>query len=272
MNCQQFRAHIPDYLMGALDPAEQERIQKHTAACAACREELESLSAVWTKLGVIPEELPGEGLRTRFYSMLEAYKEGMEHAPRNLGWKSLLSGWWQKFWPRRPAMQFGFMLLLTAAALTAGYILRGEAAHRAEIASLRREVNGTRQMLAVSLLEQPAASKRLYGVNLSTRTDSPNAETLKALLFALENDPSVNIRLAAVDALYLFRSDPVVREGVLNALDRQESPLVQIALIDLIVSLREERAAAALKHFIRSKNLIPDVRLKAEEGMQRISF
>ncbi len=272
MNCQQFRAHIPDYLLGVLDPVEQEGIQEHAAACPACRAELESLSAVWTKLGVMPEELPGEGLRTRFYSMLEAYKQGMEHAPRNLGWKSLLSGWWQKFWPQRPALQFGITLLLVATALTAGYFLRGEAAHRADIASLRREVNGTRQMLAVSLLEQPAASKRLYGVNLSTRTDSPNAETLKALLFALENDPSVNIRLAAVDALYLFRNDPVVREGILNALDGQESPLVQIALIDLIVSLREERAAAALKHFIRSKDLIPDVRLRAEEGMQRIRF
>jgi len=272
MSCKNFKDNIPDYLLGELDPAGQDRIQKHAAACPTCRAELENLIAIWTKLGVLPEEQPGEGLRARFYTMLEAYKQGLEQHQPGWRWKSQLSGWLQQWWPQRPVVQFGLTFLLVAAALTAGYFLRTGTAHHADISSLRREVNGTRQMLAVSLLEQSSASERLRGINLSARMETPNAEMLEALLFALENDPSVNIRLAAVDALYLFRNDPIVREGILRTLDNQESPLVQIALIELASSLREERAAAALKSFMQNRNLIPDVRLKAEEGIQRIGF
>jgi len=33
------------------------------------------MTLAWTKLGVLPELKPGPELRTRFYSMLESYKE-----------------------------------------------------------------------------------------------------------------------------------------------------------------------------------------------------
>lgn len=272
MNCQHFRESVPDYLLGGLDQAEQDRMLEHAASCHACRDELEDLSAIWTKLGVLPEEQPGEELRTRFYTMLGAYKQGLEQPHPAARWKALLSDRLQQWWPQRPVMQFALTLLLVITGLTTGYFLRDVMTHRIGSASLRQEMNGMQQMLAVSLMEQPAASERLRGIALSTRTESPGTEMLQALLDTLENDPSVNVRLAAVDALYLFRNDPLVREGVLRALDRQESPLVQIALIELTTSLREERALEALRRLTQNRDLIDDVRLKAEEGIQHISF
>jgi len=95
---------------------------------------------------------------------------------------------------------------------------------------------------------------------------------LDALLQALDNDPNVNVRLAAADALYLFASNPEVKEGLLKSLARQESPLVQSALIDLLVVSREQRAVQALKTLIGGEKLRPEIKKKAELGIQQLSF
>ena len=34
-------------------------VQAHILGCQACREDLEDLTVVWAKLGVLPEEQPG---------------------------------------------------------------------------------------------------------------------------------------------------------------------------------------------------------------------
>jgi HEAT repeat protein len=86
----------------------------------------------------------------------------------------------------------------------------------------------------------------------------------------LDNDPSVNVRLSAIDALYLFAGREQVRTALTASLSRQTSPLVQIALIDLMVSLKEKRAAAALKELLNDKQLIPEVRQRAKSGISQI--
>jgi len=78
------------------------------------------------------------------------------------------------------------------------------------------------------------------------------------------------VRLAAVDALYLFRNHPLVKDSLIRALSGQESPLVQVALIDLLVEIRERRAAEALKDLIQNARLDPDVRKHAELGLKQI--
>ena len=75
MNCEHMNDLMADYLAGELDEKTLSEAQRHLAGCTGCREETESLSAIWTKLGVLPKEQPSAALRSRFYDMLEAYKE-----------------------------------------------------------------------------------------------------------------------------------------------------------------------------------------------------
>ena len=129
-----------------------------------------------------------------------------------------------------------------------------------------------RQTLAVSLLDQSSASERLRGVNLSVNTEKPDSGLIEALLNTLNNDPNVNVRLAAVDALYLFYDNPLVKEGLAQTLSTQDSPLVQVALIDFVVSVRERRAIDSLKNLIETKTLHPEVKQHAELGLQKIGM
>ncbi|MBN1224163.1 MAG: HEAT repeat domain-containing protein [Candidatus Aminicenantes bacterium] len=272
MKCERIKEQFPEFLTGEIDQKFKAAVQDHLAVCDSCREELESLSAVWTKLGVIPEEQPGSEMRTRFYTMLEAYKQGMEQEERPFRLKKFVDGLFDRIWPRRPAFQFSLTLIFLIVGLATGYLITVKGRSATEIALLKQEVTDMRQTLAVSLLDRPSASDRLQGVSMSSGMDSPSAKILDALLDTLDNDPNVNVRMAAVDALYLFHGHPGVKQGLIRSLSNQTSPLVQVALIDLIVSLQERRAVEALRTLIRDNEISPEVRDHAEQRLQELSF
>jgi len=271
MNGHELKEKFAEYLTGEADEKTRLEIQAHLAGCEECRLELESLSAIWAKLGVLPREQPGPGLRTRFYAMLEAYKEGMagETAGRSIG--ARVAAWLEKALPKKPVQQFALSIAMLAIGLASGWLItaQGKTANP-EIAQLRQEVRDMNRMMAVSLLDEPSPSDRLKGVNWSARLGEPAAKTTQALLRTLDTDSSVNVRLAAGDALYLFYDQPGVKEGLVRSLSGQTSALVQIALIDLLVEIRERRAAEALKQLIGDEKLNPEVKKRAEIGLAQL--
>ena len=88
-----------------------------------------------------------------------------------------------------------------AAGLVGGYHMAG-GARSAEIAQLQDEVMKTQRMVALSLLQQQSATERLRGVSYSNRVEGPDREVLQALLHTVKYDTSVDVRLAAIDALH----------------------------------------------------------------------
>lgn len=272
MKCKDIREKFLDFLTGEIEEISKEEVESHISACASCREELEGLSEIWTKLGVLPEEKPSKMLRSRFYDMLQAYKQGIEREKAKPRLGKFLGAWFSSLWPRRPAWQLVFSLVLLFAGLAAGYFLNSNGKTASELVQLRQEVQNIRQTLAVSLLDQASPSERLRGVSLSYSLENPGERILEALLNTLNNDPNINVRLAAVDATYLFYQNPAVKEGLIHSLSNQTSPLVQVALIDLMVSMRERQAIDSFKSLLADEKLNPDVKQKAEQGIRQLSF
>jgi HEAT repeat protein len=75
----------------------------------------------------------------------------------------------------------------------------------------------------------------------------PDAQVLQSLLRAVIHDPNVDVRLETVDALEKYSGDPDVRRALVDAIAVQESPLVQVALIDLVGKIRDRDAVPALR-------------------------
>jgi hypothetical protein len=173
----------------------------------------------------------------------------------------------------RPAVRFGAALILVLAGIGGGFLVgsRGAASGGSRIESLSREVQDMRQSMAETLLQQASSSERIRGVGYMEKVQAPGRRTIDALLQTLDSDPSVNVRLAAADALYLFAGQPGVKEGVIRSLAGQVSPSVQVALIDLLVDMREKRAVEALKLLAGNAKLNPDVRRKAELGVRQLT-
>jgi hypothetical protein len=139
-----------------------------------------------------------------------------------------------------------------------------------EVAELRSELMDMKQMVALSLMRQESASERLRGVNWSYDLQQPGENVLTVLLDTLMHDQSVNVRLATVDALRQFADRPVVRKGVVEAITREDSPMVQVALIDLAVDLREKESIAALRLLSQGKNVDAAVRDRAETALAEL--
>lgn len=140
-----------------------------------------------------------------------------------------------------------------------------------ELMAMHRELGSMRQLVVLSMLQNQLASERLQGVTWSRQVERPDPEILSALLHTLRLDPSVDVRLAALDALRRYGSQPQVRTGLIESLQVQQSPLVQIALIDLLVELKERDATAPLRKFQQAPDLNPAVKQRVQWGIQQLS-
>ena len=127
-----------------------------------------------------------------------------------------------------------------------------------------------RQMIALSLMQQQNASDRLKGVNWAYRVEQPDTEVLAALLYTVNHDPNINVRLAAVDALRAFTNSPVATRGLTQAIAKQDSPMVQIALIDQLTDMRDRNAMPALRELIGNVSVNPEVRQRAQWALGRL--
>ena len=116
---------------------------------------------------------------------------------------------------------------------------------------MHTELTNMRQIVALSMLQQQSASQRLEGVSWTRREERLDPQVLSALTHTLRHDPSVDVRLAALDALSRHAGQPQVKKTVVDALQEQQSPLMQVALIDQLVEWRDAEAAprlAKLRH------------------------
>ena len=269
MKCNRMDELLPEYLLGDTDETTKAEVRSHLDVCAVCREELESLDFIWSRLSVWPEEKAPDGMRARFYGMLEGYQAGLLRPGR--GWRAKASAWTQGWSPARVAFQSGLALVFLIVGLLSGYLLSAKGRSNVELVELRDEVHHMRQLVALSLLQQQSASERLRGVSWSSRMSSPDGEVISALLDALNYDPNTNVRLAAVDALSNFSEQVAVRQGLIRALTHPNSPLVQIALIDLMVQIKERQSAAALRQLAQDETMHQLVRQRAERGLRELS-
>lgn len=300
MSCEQLSEQLPDYWAGRLTGDARRAFEAHLATCAECRAEADALTATWEALGALAEEdarsesataLPSPALRGRFDAMLRDWRSTQGDVVimpprdardrrdvrevreirdlREVGEVREVRIVKRSAWTRvvRPALQIAAGLVLLAGGFAAGRAWPSAPA-RTELADLREELRDMRQMMTLTLLQQQSASERLRGVSWSAQVDRPAAPVLDALLDTLANDPNVNVRLASIEALTTFAQDARVRRGLVDALApaRQDSPLVQLALIDALVQMKEQRSLAALKTLAADEHVNESVRRRASWG------
>jgi hypothetical protein len=109
-------------------------------------------------------------------------------------------------------------------------------------------------------------------VTTSSQLEQPGTEVMSALLDTLRHDPNVNVRLATVDALRRFNSRDVVRKSVAEALPQQESPLVQIAMVDFILEAAGPETRSVLQKLAEDMMLNQAVRARAERGLKQVGL
>jgi hypothetical protein len=274
MSCDRVREQIPGLLAGRLEPVGREALIDHLETCPACRADVAELGVVWRGLEAMAEPEPSPQMRARFLETLHAYEEGFQEAQRKQTYTAPKTSWWAALWPAQPAWGAAFAaVLLAAGGLGGRYLLAphgAESGANPELSQLRGQVESLRQLVALSLLQEQSASSRLRGVNYSYQIAQPDREVQQALLHAVNHDTNVNVRLSAVDALAKFADQAEVRRALVDSLPVQESPLVQIALIDLLVQLNARDAAGVMQKLAQQPDANESVRQRAAAAYEKL--
>jgi anti-sigma factor RsiW len=245
MSCEDTSALIVDRLKGQISAADEQRLDAHLATCTACSEEAETVTALWERLGTFEVDVPHERLRARFHAGLAAYE-----ARESQHWTERF---FERWWPQQPVLQVGLAAALALVGVLIGQQLPSPV--DTEVAALRDEV----RTVGLALLDHQSASERLLGVAWSRRT-AQTPDVVNALLERVQYDPNLSVRLAAVDALRAELDQPDVSAGFALALDRQESPLMQVALTDALLATGSGPSIEAVRAILSRESLDPTVR------------
>lgn len=243
---------------GAASPEDQREIEALLEAGIIDLGDLNETSALQDQVSAMWTPDTTALLDRRFYDMLAQQKRDAK--------PSLLTRFFS--WPAL-APRLAIASVTLVAGLVAGYLLGAPAApsHDQQIEALSRQVSELQEMMMLSMLEKGSATERLKAVGLTGEMDEASKKVTGALLRTLNNDENVNVRLAALEALKSYVDDGTVREALVRSIARQESPLVQVSLAELMAALQEKAAVQEFEKIMASEKTPEPVKKKIRESI-----
>jgi hypothetical protein len=247
---------VAKYNEGLADPSEVQQIEFLLESGHVELTQLRSLQLLDDRLARIEAPAPGLRMDDQFYSMLS-------RARQKSASKSFFSTAFDWSW-LAPRLALGSLILI--AGFIGGYLFQRQG--NPDVSDLVTQVQQLKEMTMLSLLEKESATDRIRAVNLTSEMDQVSQKVTTALFETLNNDPSVNVRLAALEALTPYAKQGMVREGLIRSISKQDSPLVQVALAELMAALQEKKSVDELQKIIDSDKTPADVKLRIKENMK----
>jgi anti-sigma factor RsiW len=220
--CSQFDPTAWLLISGELDDPARSRLERHVAACGRCA-----------------------ALLAERRRLLDLY-DGLVPAPQVAFDLRTAAGRRASVVASRPVLALAAGLLLFVAGALAGHYRTGS--DNGARQGVERRLSDLEVRLAMARIDRPGAAERLQATTSSAALVNRDPRILDTLLEALESDPSPNVRLAAVDALYEARSVAAIERRFPTLLAAQTSPILRIALIELA---GDRRLAGALDELRR---------------------
>jgi len=278
MNCTAARDLFPSLLDRRTLNSEHTEVRAHLAACPDCQREFAALNHTLNALDTMPTPSPSPRLRQNFYAMLAEEKHPVAsvrpastHAVRE-----------------PPARRFSLLTLLLSPLAACALVALGffvgtrsvpagpsatEDTTARQFAQLEQQLGDMKKLMAISIIQQQQASptnERLQEVLVAARAENASEKVLYDLLAALAFDPSANVRLRALEALYPHAESKTVRDGILATLTREQNPLVQLEMIDFVASAHDRAAAPALEKMARNETIDRSVRDAARRALVQL--
>lgn len=246
---------IVKYNEGLADPAEIKQIEQLIESGEIQLTQLRELEHLDEQLQVIQGPVPSMALDHAFYSRLAEEKK-----KASLGRFSFALPEWNVLFPR---LALAASLILVGFA--GGYFLQKSGG--SDVHELSQQVSDLKEMMMLSLLEKESATDRLKAVSLTSDMGKVSEKVTGALFKTLNEDENANVRLAALEVLAAYSRDSRVRMELIKSISIQDSPLVQVALAELMVSIQERKSVSELQKLLQNKNTPKEVKSKIEKSI-----
>lgn len=247
---------VAKYNEGMADPAEVRKLEQLIEDGHVDLTRLRELHSLEEQIGKLDHGSPSMHLDHQFLEMLENEKQNKKKE------KVISLGSWNYVFPRIAAAA---VLILSGFAV--GYFMQTPA-QKDEVSTLTREVNDLKEMMLLTLLERESASERLKAVSLTTEMDQVSSKVTDALFITLNHDENVNVRLAALEVLRTYSRSSAVRKKLIESITLQDSPLVQMELAQLMVSIQEKKSVGALRELLKDEKTTPEVKNRVTESIK----
>ncbi len=250
---------IAEYLSGELDAEGKSRVEELIATGEIDFMEFRELETIYEELGAIPAPKPATKGHERFYKMLEEAKQAKRKT-----WFQFITEHIKSLRSELTMPRLAYAVILM---VIGGFIGSQLTNDRTDIEQLSLEMQTMKELMMVNMLEGSSAADRLKAVNISTELPSVDTEAIHALLFTLNNDPSVNVRVQAIEALKRWGDNERVREGLVRAITKQESPIVIIELADAMIELELRNGAVEFERLLQERELDYSVQQKLQSSI-----
>lgn len=248
---------IAKYNEGLTDPAEINELEQLIEKGIVPLTALKNLTNLDDSLLKVSDPEPSMDLDHKFYAMLKDEQRKSGKKIFTIDWSN-----WNLFAPR-----LALATVMIIIGFVGGYFMNRPHAN-GDVMSLTREVSDLKEMVMLSMLEKESATDRLKAVSLTSEMSQASKKVTEALIQTLNQDGNVNVRLAALDALRPYVYDSQVRAMLVRAISNQHSPMVQVALAQLMVELNEKKSVEELKKLLQEEGTPKDVRERIEESIQ----
>ena len=269
MKCE--KESITHWLNDEMTAEERNAFELHLSECSKCREELNMAENLTGRLQQIEIPEPSAEMEMCFESMLGDYKRSVQQ--KETRWKLFLVDLYERL-TIKPALQVAYSLFLLLAGVGIAYLFFNNPSKdnsKEEIANLSLQVLEMKQMMMISMLENPSATERLKAVSYTEDINAADESVIEALLTTLNEDPNINVRLVTLEALVKYSNNPMVREGLVQSIIKQESPLMQSALADVMMRLQEKRSIEPFKKLLQNNRVIDPIKLKIEQAITKLN-
>ncbi|HEY9003617.1 MAG TPA: HEAT repeat domain-containing protein [Mucilaginibacter sp.] len=266
MKCEDYKQWLPDWHMGRLGNAEKEELEQHLNSCDICREALAATALVLDNISGLPDPTPSAQMAVNFRGMLDDFKAAEKQpAATNDFWSRLKRSWASQ--PRFP-LAYCLMILLIFDCMVYWFSRNSE--QEKEVQELHAQVHELKQTMMLAMLDNPLASERLKAVNYTGEMKRVDHNVIVALLATLNNDPNDNVRLSTLEALARLANNPEVRTGLIQSITKQDSPIIQLAIADVMLKLQVKGSISAFKQLLKQKGLDENVRDKVKETITKL--
>lgn len=257
MNKEQWESRIIDYLDGQLSETEKAEVERELVSNDEFRKLHNQLSEVMQVMRNVPVLEPSGKLKVAFERALQSEIAAQTKT------KTVF------FSPVVYRIAAGFVLLM--AGLGIGYWINKDQVQERELAELKEQVETNRRLMMAMLDNQQSASQRMVGVSVANELEQADDEIVKVLVKTMNEDVNSNVRLAALEALGKFSNEAQVRESLIQSLSIQKDPVVQIALIQLLVTMKEKGVVKQLEQMTKDARTMKAVKDEAYAGILKLS-
>ena len=216
MKCEELKINIPEYIDGKLDKDTSALIRNHIDICSSCKEIYSELNSFLKFTDSFLDIEPPEGMKDEFMQLAEFGDHQVKKR------KLIVPSW----------LKVAAMIIIVFGTFAAGYFAGSE---KSENRQLMAEVENLKQQVLLAGLSDYSGPQKIEAVYSVTAVGQTNEELINTLVYTLNSDKNVNVRLAALNVLSgLMENNESVKSELINSLTVQENPLLQISLIQVL--------------------------------------